>query len=120
MNELLDLVLEETKDKMDKAVAHARSEFSTIRTGRANPSLREKLPVDAYGGEVPFQQVAGFSVPEARTLVVSPFDKTLMGAIEKAIRNSDLGLNPSNDGIVIRLSFPQLNEERRKELVKRV
>ena len=120
MSELLDLVLEEAKEKMDKAVVHARSEFATIRTGRANPSLIEKLSVDAYGAEVPLQQVAGFSVPEARTLVVSPFDKALMGAIEKAIRNSDLGLNPSNDGIVIRLSFPQLNEERRRELVKRV
>jgi ribosome recycling factor len=120
MSELLDLVLDETKDKMAKAVTHARADFSTIRTGRANPSLIEKLSVDAYGSEVPLQQVAGFSVPEARMLVVNPFDKTLMNAIEKAIRNSDLGLNPSNDGIVIRLSFPQLNEERRKELVKRV
>jgi ribosome recycling factor len=119
-SELLDLVLEETSENMVHAVAHTREKFSTIRTGRANPSLIEKLPVDAYGAEVPLQQVAGFSVPEARTLVVSPFDKALMGAIEKAIRNSDLGLNPSNDGIVIRLSFPQLNEERRKELVKRV
>jgi ribosome recycling factor len=120
MSELLDLVLEETGEKMAHAVSHTRAEFAGVRTGRANPSLIEKLPVDAYGAEVPLQQVAGFSVPEARTLVVSPFDKALMGAIEKAIRNSDLGLNPSNDGIVIRLSFPQLNEERRKELVKRV
>lgn len=120
MSELLDLVLEETRDKMSKAVSHARAEFATIRTGRANPSLIEKLPVEAYGSEVPLQQVAGFSVPEARMLVVNPFDKTLMNAIEKAIRNSDLGLNPSNDGVVIRLSFPQLNEERRRELVKRV
>jgi ribosome recycling factor len=120
MSELLDLVIEEARERMDKAVSHARAEFATVRTGRANPSLIEKLPVEAYGAEVPLQQVAGFSVPEARLLVVNPFDKTLMGAIEKAIRNSDLGLNPSNDGVVIRLSFPQLNEERRKELVKRV
>jgi ribosome recycling factor len=120
MSELLDLVIEETREKMDKAVSHARAEFATVRTGRANPSLIEKLPVDAYGAEVPLQQVAGFSVPEARLLVVNPFDKALMGPIEKAIRNSDLGLNPSNDGVIIRLSFPQLNEERRRELVKRV
>lgn len=120
MNELLDLVIEETREKMDKAVSHARAEFATVRTGRANPSLVEKLPVDAYGAEVPLQQVAGFSVPEARMLVINPFDKALVNAIEKAIRNSDLGLNPSNDGIVIRLAFPQLNEERRRELVKRV
>lgn len=120
MSELVDLVLEETKDKMAKAVDHARGDFSTVRTGRASSALVEKLSVEAYGAEVPLQQVAGFSVPEARLLVVSPFDKTLMPAIEKAIRNSDLGLNPSNDGVVIRLSFPQLNEERRRELVKRV
>ena len=120
MSELLDLVLEETREKMDKAVSHARQEFSTIRTGRANPSLIENLRVEAYGTEVPMQQVAQFKVPEARLLTVIPHDKALMNAIEKAIRNSDLGLNPSNDGIIIRLSFPQLNEERRKELVKRV
>ncbi len=120
MSELLDLVLDETREKMDKAVSHARHEFSTIRTGRANPSLIENLRVEAYGTDVPLQQVAQFKVPEARLLTVIPHDKSLMNAIEKAIRNSDLGLNPSNDGVIIRLAFPQLNEERRRELVKRV
>ncbi|MGH9184670.1 MAG: ribosome recycling factor, partial [Acidimicrobiales bacterium] len=93
---------------------------ATVRTGRASSALVEKLMVDYYGADVPLQQLAGFSVPEARLLVVSPFDKGSIGAIEKAIRNSDLGLNPSTDGQVIRLSFPTLTEERRKELVRRV
>jgi ribosome recycling factor len=119
-SELVDLVLEEATDKMRKAVAHARSEFSTVRTGRASPVLVEKLVVEAYGSPMPLQQLAGFSVPEARLLVISPFDKGNLGIIEKAIRNSDLGLNPSNDGTVIRLAFPQLTEERRRELVRRV
>jgi ribosome recycling factor len=119
-SELLDLVIEDTSDKMSKAVDHARTEFANVRTGRASSSLIEKLMVDAYDTTVPLQQLASFSVPEARLLVVSPFDKGTMGSIEKAIRNSDLGLNPSNDGVVIRLVFPQLTEERRKELVKRV
>jgi ribosome recycling factor len=120
MSELLDLVIEEHDEKMRKAVDHAKAEFSSVRTGRASSSLIEKLDVDYYGTNVPLQQLASFSVPEARLLVVNPFDKGSMPAIEKAIRNSDLGLNPSNDGVVIRLVFPQLTEERRKELVKRV
>jgi ribosome recycling factor len=120
MSELLDLVLSEHDDKMQKAVDHAKAEFSSVRTGRASSSLVEKLAVDYYDSHVPLQQLASFSVPEARLLVVNPFDKTSMAAIEKAIRNSDLGLNPSNDGVVIRLVFPQLTEERRRELVKRV
>ena len=120
MSELLDLVISEHDDKMRKAVEHAKAEFSNVRTGRASSSLVEKLPVEYYGSTVPLQQLASFSVPEARLLVVRPFDKGSMGAIEKAIRNSDLGLNPSNDGEVIRLTFPQLTEERRKEFVKRV
>lgn len=117
---MLDLVLEEAATRMGKAVAHARHEFSTVRTGRASPAFVENLPVDYYGTEVPLRQLAGFSVPEARLLVVNPFDKGSLGAVEKAIRNSDLGLNPSNDGVVIRLAFPQLTEERRRDLVKRV
>src|SRR5688500_6084090 len=117
---LVDMVLEEAREKMHKAVAHARHDFGTIRTGRANSALIERLPVDYYGTEVPLQQLASFSVPEARLLVVSPFDKNSMGAIEKAIRSSDLGLNPSNDGQIIRLVFPQLTEERRRELVRKV
>jgi ribosome recycling factor len=120
VSELLDLVMSEHDDKMAKAVEHTKAEFANVRTGRASSSIIEKLPVDYYGSQVPLQQLASFSVPEARMLVVRPFDKGSMGAIEKAIRNSDLGLNPSNDGEIIRLVFPQLTEERRRELVKRV
>ena len=117
---MIDDVLVETTEKMGKAVAHTQSEFAGVRTGRATPALVEKLKVDYYGTEVPLQQLAGFNVPEARMLVISPYDKNSMKAIEKAIQNSDLGLNPSNDGKVIRLSFPPLTAERRKEYVKMV
>src|ERR671913_2071959 len=116
--ELVKLVLDDAAEKMVKAVVHARKDFSSVRTGRAAPALVEKISVDYYGSEVPLQQIAGFQVPEARMLVISPYDKTSLGAIEKAIQHSDLGLNPSNDGQVIRLTFPQLTAERRKELVK--
>ena len=116
--ESIDEVLLETTEKMDKAVAHTLSEFATVRPGRASPALVERIKVDYYGTEVPLQQLAGFSVPEARLLVVAPYDKNSMKAIEKAIQNSDLGINPSNDGQVIRLAFPQLTEERRRDLVK--
>lgn len=118
--DLIELVLDDTGEKMDKAVQHARHEFSTVRTGRASSALVEKLPVDYYGSEVPLQQLANFSVPEARLLVISPFDKGSVTAIEKAIRESDLGLNPANDGHVVRLAFPALTEERRKDLVRLV
>ena len=91
-----------------------------MRTGRANPSLVEKLPVNYYGSEVPMQQLASFSVPEARQLLITPFDKGSMEALEKAIQNADLGLNPSNDGKTIRIPVPALTEERRKQLVKKV
>ena len=117
-DDVASLVLEDARDRMDRAVVHARSEFGGVRTGRAAPALVEKLIVDYYGSEVPLQQLAGFSVPEARTLIINPYDKGAMSAIEKAIRNSDLGLNPSNDGNNIRLSFPALTSERRKEYVK--
>ncbi len=113
-----DDVLAESKDKMAKAVSHLQGEFGSIRTGRASPVFVEKLRVDYYGSEVPLQQLAGFSVPEPRLLVVSPYDKNSIKAIEKAIQASDLGITPSNDGAVIRLAFPQLTAERRKELVK--
>ncbi|MGD0593058.1 MAG: ribosome recycling factor [Acidimicrobiales bacterium] len=103
---------------MRKAVDHARADFATVRTGRAAPALIEKLRVDYYGSETPLQQLAGFSVPEPRVLVVSPYDKGALKAIEKAIAASDLGINPSNDGTVIRLVFPELTTERRKELVR--
>ncbi len=115
---MIEDTLLEAVDKMERAVAHAQSQFSTVRTGRANPALVEKLLVEYYGSTVPLQQLAGFQVPEARTLVVKPHDRGAMVAIEKAIRESDLGLQPSNDGVVIRLSFPVLTEERRKEYVK--
>jgi ribosome recycling factor len=119
-DEMIQLVLDDATEKMAKTVAHARHEFSTVRTGRASSSFVEKLPVDYYGQEVPMQQLAGFSVPEARQLLITPYDKGSLEAIEKAIFNSDLGLNPSNDGHIIRLSFPPLTEERRKDLVKLV
>jgi ribosome recycling factor len=117
-NEMAALVFDECGDKMRKAVGHLRDEFSGVRTGRATSGLVEKLLVDAYGSEVPMQQVAGFSVPEPRLLVISPYDKSMIKSIEKAIQTSELGINPSNDGVVIRLAFPPLTEERRKELVK--
>jgi ribosome recycling factor len=117
---LVGLALAETREKMDKAIEHAKTEFSTVRTGRASPALVERLRIDYFGTEVPLQQLAGFQVPEARTLVINPFDKGALKAIEKAIQSSDLGVNPSSDGSVLRLNFPQLNEERRKELVKTV
>jgi ribosome recycling factor len=115
---MIEDVLLEAADKMAKAVTHTQSDFSSVRTGRATPALVEKLKVDYYGAEVPLQQLAGFSVPEARVLVIAPYDKSSIKAIEKAIQNSDLSINPSNDGQVIRLNFPQLTTERRKELVK--
>jgi ribosome recycling factor len=108
----------ECRERMHKAVVHLQEEFSSIRTGRATPVLVEKLKVDYYGSEVPLQQLAGFSVPEPRVLVVAPYDKGAMKAIEKAIQSSDLGITPSDDGSVIRLTFPELTAERRKELVK--
>ena len=114
------MVLEETRDKMQRAVAHTRADFGSIRTGRAAPALVEKIMVDYYGSEVPLQQLASFQVPEARQLLIVPYDKGAMGAIEKAIQQSDLGLNPSNDGVTIRLNFPPLTAERRKQFVKLV
>jgi ribosome recycling factor len=108
----------EASDKMHKVVVHLQDQFGAVRTGRATPALVEKLRVDYFGSEVPLQQLAGFSVPEARVLVVAPYDKGALKAIEKAIQASDLGVNPSNDGAVIRLTFPELTTERRKELVK--
>jgi len=112
------LAIEEARDKRAKAIEHVRSEFAGIRTGRATPALVEGMTVDYYGTSTPLRQLAGFSVPDAMLLVVSPYDKSSLGAIEKAIQSSDLGINPTNDGAVIRLAFPPLTEERRKELVK--
>ncbi len=117
-DEMKALVLDECNDKMRKAISHLQSEFAAVRTGRASSGLVEKLKVDAYGSEVPLQQIAGFGVPEPRVLTISPYDKGTIKAIEKAIQLSDLGVNPSNDGQVIRLTFPELTEDRRKDLVK--
>jgi ribosome recycling factor len=117
---VIEELLAEAQDKMDQAIAHTVGEFGTIRTGRANPGILNRITVDYYGTETPLQQIAGFSVPEARMLVVQPYDKSSITAIEKAIMTADLGLNPSNDGNIIRLVFPQLTEERRKELIRMV
>lgn len=114
----MDARLNDAKEKMHKAVDHLRDEFAAVRTGRATPALVERLKVDYYGTETPLQQLAGFSVPEPRVLVIAPYDKNAMKAIEKAILVSDLGVNPSNDGQVVRITFPELTQERRKELVK--
>ena len=117
-NELIDLVMEDTREKMLRAIEHVKNEFGAVRTGRASSTLIEGLLIDYYGTETPLKQLANFSVPEPRLLVVSPFDKQSIAAIEKAIGNADLGLTPSNDGQVIRLGFPALTEERRKAFVK--
>ena len=117
-SELVDVILEDVTEKMRKAVAHTRAEFSSIRTGRAAPALVEKIMVDYYGAETPLQQVGTLSVPESRLITVTPWDTKLIGPIEKAIQAAGLGLNPSNDGNSIRLSFPPLTAERRKEFVK--
>jgi ribosome recycling factor len=117
-DDLTQMVIADTKERMDKAVDHTRGDFAAVRSGRATPGLVEHLRVEVYGSEVELRTVAGLSVPEARLLVISPYDKTSIVAIEKAIQASDLGINPSNDGSVIRLAFPPLTEERRKDLVK--
>lgn len=115
---MIQELLDEATIKMDQAVEHTAAEFGTVRTGRANPSLLHRVMVDYYGTPTPLQQLAGFSVPDARMLVVSPYDKSSLGDIEKAIQAADLGLNPSNDGNIIRLAFPSLTEERRKDLIR--
>jgi ribosome recycling factor len=119
-DEMIQAVREDAEERMEKALSHTRQEFAGVRSGRASSGLVEKLPVDYYGSTVPLQQLASFSIPEARLLVISPFDKGSMGSIEKSIRDANLGLNPSNDGAAIRLAFPPLTEERRKEYVRMV
>src|SRR5438034_3980763 len=106
----MDGKVAECKERMHRAVLHLQDEFSAVRTGRATPALVDKMKVDYYGVEVPLQQIAGFSVPEPRVLVISPYDKSAIKTIEKAIQASDLGVNPSNDGAIIRLSFPELTQ----------
>jgi ribosome recycling factor len=114
----VEAVLEDSRDKMARALEHTRSEMGGIRTGRAAPALVEKLRVDYYGSDVPLQQLAGIQVPEAKLMIITPYDKGALKAVEKAIQNSDLGVNPNNDGTVIRLTFPPLTEERRRAMVK--
>ena len=119
-NELIELVMADVEESMTKAVDHARHEFSSVRTGRPNPAIVERILVNYHGTDVPLQQLASFSVPEAQLMVVSPYDKSAIDSIDKAISEADLGVNPSNDGHVVRLNFPPLTEERRKEMVKLV
>ncbi|MCT9929220.1 ribosome recycling factor [Planotetraspora sp. A-T 1434] len=115
---MIDETLLEAEEKMDKAVTVAKDDFAGIRTGRVTPSMFNKINVDYYGSPTPIQQLASFHVPEARMVLLQPYDKGAMTAIEKAIRDSDLGVNPGNDGTVIRVVFPELSEERRKEYIK--
>ena len=110
--------LRDAEDKMTKAVGVAKEDFAGIRTGRANPAMFNKITADYYGTPTPVNQLASFTSPEPTLMVVTPYDKGALAAIEKAIRDSDLGVNPSNDGVVIRVAFPQLTEERRKEYIK--
>ncbi|MBE7039452.1 MAG: ribosome recycling factor [Ruminococcaceae bacterium] len=111
-------MFEELKNKMDKAINALEHDYSAIRAGRANPAILDKVTVDYYGAQTPVAQVGTVSVPEARTLVIQPWDATILHELEKAILKSDIGITPNNDGKVIRLTFPPLTEERRKELVK--
>jgi ribosome recycling factor len=115
---MIDDTLFEAEEKMDKAVSVAKEDFSIIRTGRAHPGMFSKVTVDYYGSPTPVNQLASFHVPEPRMVVIQPFDKNSLGAIERAIRNSDLGVNPSNEGTVIRIVLPELTEDRRREYIK--
>ncbi|HET7684562.1 MAG TPA: ribosome recycling factor [Marmoricola sp.] len=115
---MINETLDEADQKMDKAVAVTREEFATIRAGRAHPSMFSKLTAEYYGTPTPIQQLASFTQPEARVILISPYDMGAMSAIEKAIRESDLGVNPTNDGKVLRCVFPELTEERRREYIK--
>ena len=114
----MNTVIKSTEEKMDKSVQHLATEFSEIRAGRANPAVLDKVKVDYYGAPTAINQVAAVSVTEARTLVIQPWDTSLLRSIEKAIQVSDIGINPQNDGKVIRMIFPPLTEDRRKEIVK--
>ncbi|MFW6694281.1 ribosome recycling factor [Streptomyces sp. MAR4 CNX-425] len=115
---MIEETLLEAEEKMEKAVVVAKDDFAAIRTGRAHPAMFNKITADYYGTQTPINQLASFSVPEPRMAVVTPFDKSALRNIEQAIRDSDLGVNPSNDGNIIRVVFPQLTEERRKEFIK--
>jgi ribosome recycling factor len=116
----VETTLKDAEHKMEQALTHLRDELSSIRTGRASAAVLTRITVEYYGSPVPLNQLASINVPEPRLLVIQPFDKNSIGQVEKAIQQSDLGITPSNDGQVIRLAFPPLTEERRKELVKQV
>ena len=118
MSEMTDELLADAKERMAKAVESTVTQFGSVRTGRANPHILDRVMVDYYGAQTPIKQLATISAPEARLLTVTPYDKTAMKNLEKAIRDADLGLNPSNDGNVMRLTIPELTEERRRDLVK--
>ena len=115
---MIEETLQDANEKMDRSLEAAREDFATIRTGRANPGLYSKVLVDYYAAATPLQQLASFGVPDARTILITPFDATALRAIEKALSDSEIGANPSNDGKVIRVTLPELTEERRKEYVK--
>jgi ribosome recycling factor len=120
MSELIKKQLNDAKALMDKAIDHADSELSKIRAGKASPAMLDGIMVDYYGSATPLSQVGSVNTPDARTLIIQPWEKSLLGAIEKAIKESSLGLNPQNDGIIIRINVPPLTEERRRDLVKRL
>jgi ribosome recycling factor len=111
-------IIRDAETKMASAIEYAKEEFAAIRTGRAHPAMFAKLTADYYGAQTPLQQLASFQVPDARMILITPYDKSAMNGIEKSIRDSDLGVNPSNDGVSIRVSLPQLTEQRRKEYIK--
>ena len=115
---MIDETMLEAEEKLEKAVGVAKEDFAGIRTGRATAKMFDKITAEYYGSQTPVTQMAGFAVPEARLVVITPYDKGSMTAIEKSIRDSDLGVNPTNDGIVIRVAFPQLTEERRRDYIK--
>lgn len=115
---MIDETLLDAEEKMEKAVSVAKEELGTVRTGRANPAMFSRIVVDYYGAPTPLNQIAGVSIPEARMAIVKPYDVSQLNAVERAIRDSDLGVNPSNDGTIIRVVIPQLSEERRREMVK--
>jgi len=115
---VIEETLFEAEEKMDKAVEHSKEDLGTIRTGRATPGMFAKIAPEYYGAPTPVNQLASISVPEARMAIIKPYDAATLNAIEKAIRDSDLGVNPTNDGLVIRVLFPQLTEERRRDLIK--
>lgn len=119
MNELISLELEDCKEKMAKAVTHTESELTKIRAGKANPSMLDGINVDYYGSATPLSQVSNINTTDARTIIIQPWEKNLLGTIEKAIIDSNIGLNPQNDGSIIRLVVPPLTEERRRDLVKK-